>query len=411
MKLTKSAIDRAKYGGAGGGRFVLWDSHLQGFGLRIYPSGRKTFILSYRFQGRKRLLTLGGYGELTLDQARDRALRANLSAKDGADPLAERRRETAGETVGDLCDAYLERHARVHKKSWAEDERRIDRFIRSAWKLHKARSITSEDVAQLHLRIGKDAPYEANRILEILSKMFELARRWKMLDATAPNPARDIDKFPEQKRDRWVTPEELPRIANAIAKESSIYVRTAIWLYLFTGVRKSELLNAKWEHVDFQRRELRLPETKSARPHYVPLSEPALELLRAIPRESRNPYILPGHVKGRPLVNISKPWDRIRKEAKVKDVRLHDLRRTVGSWMAQGGHSLQIISKVLNHSSIAVTHGVYAHLADTQVRNALENHGEAVMRIARKAAEDELSEGQPISPMATNKWRIIPTKI
>ncbi|MGK5089984.1 site-specific integrase [Bdellovibrionota bacterium FG-2] len=383
MKLTKSVIDRAKYEGDGVGRFVLWDSSLSGFGLRIYPSGRKAFILSYRFQGRKRLLTLGDFGELTLDQARDRALRANLSAKDGEDPLADRRREVAGETVGDLCDSYLERHAKIHKKSWKEDERRLDRFIRPAWKAHKVRSISAEDVAHLHLRIGKQAPYEANRVLEIISKMFELARRWRMFDEGAPNPARDIDKFPEKKRDRWLTSEELPRLAKAIGDEQSVYVRAAIWLYLFTGVRKSELLNAKWEDVDLQRRELRLPDTKSGRTHYVPLSEPALDLLRAIPRECENPYVLPGHVKGKALVNISKPWYRIRKAAKVEDARLHDLRRTVGSMMAQGGQSLQTIGKVLNHSSLAITQGVYAHLSDTQARAALDAHGRVISDIAK----------------------------
>jgi integrase len=380
MKLTKSVIDRAKYEGSSGKRFVLWDTHLQGFGLRVYPSGRKAFILSYRFQGRKRLLTLGDFGELTVEQARDRATRANLNAKDGADPLAERRRELAGETVGDLCDLYLERHAKVHKKSWKEDERRIARFLKPAWKSHKIRAISSEDVAGLHIRIGRDAPYEANRVLEMISKMFELAKRWRMLNENTLNPAHNIHKFSEKKRDRWLTPDELPRLAVAIANEQSIYVRAAIWLYLFTGVRKSEMLNALWNDIDLQRRELRLPDTKSGRVHYVPLSEPAIALLTSLPRMSGNPYVLPGHIPARPLVNISKAWSRIRKAAGVEDVRLHDLRRTVGSMMAQSGASLHLIGKVLNHSNSSTTQ-IYARFGQDHVRQALENHSNKLIEL------------------------------
>lgn len=152
------------------------------------------------------------------------------------------------------------------------------------------------------------APYEANQVLLLVSKMFELARRWGFVPENAANPARGIDKFPEQKRDRWVTREEMARLAEVIAYDRNLYVGAAIWFYLLTGVRKTELLRACWADVDFVRRELRLPETKAGRVHYVPLSAPALALLRGVPRQDGKPYILPGAKPGQHLVNIEKPW-------------------------------------------------------------------------------------------------------
>jgi integrase len=211
--------------------------------------------------------------------------------------------------------------------------------------------------------------------------MFELGRHWGFVPENATNPARGIDKFKEHKRDRWVTPEELPRLAAAITQDPNLYVRAAVWLYLLTGVRKTELLKARWEDVNFVRCELRLLETKAGRTHYIPLSPPALALLRALPRQEGNPYLLPGAKSGHHLVNIAKSWRRVRKVAGVEDVRLHDLRRTVGSWLAQAGNSLPLIGRVLNHTDPKTT-AVYARLGDDPARKALADHAQRIAAIA-----------------------------
>jgi integrase len=246
-------------------------------------------------------------------------------------------------------------------------------------------------VAALHRKIGKAHPYEANRTLALLSKMFELARRWGFVPEGHPNPARDIDRFREEKRDRWVTPEELPRLAQAINEEPNESARFALWLYLLTGARKTELLTARWEHIDWTRAELKLPDTKAGRVHYLPLSAPALALLREIPRLEGNPFVLPGKVPGACLVNISKPWNRVRAAAGVTDVRLHDLRRTVGSWLAQAGNSLHLIGRVLNHSNQSTT-AVYARFGEDSVRAALEQHGARIMGAAGLTPTAEITE-------------------
>lgn len=223
-KLTKSLIDRLKYQGDGNERHIVWDSIIPGFGVRVYPSGKKAFVLFYRLSGRQRFFTIGAYGPLTLEQARALAKQHVGMWSGGTDPVAQRRKDRQGETVRDLCAAYLERHAAL-KRSAHEDRRRIAQRILPAWGNRKADSLTRADVAALHSKIGGGAPYEANRILALISKMFELARRWGFVPETAANPAHGIDKFKEHKRDRWVTHEELPRVTAAIATEPNLYVR------------------------------------------------------------------------------------------------------------------------------------------------------------------------------------------
>jgi integrase len=380
-KLTKAVVDRLVYQQEGNERCVIWDALLPGFGVRVYPSGRKAFILSYRVHGRKRLLTLGMYGALTLDQARSLARVRLGEATVGEDPVEQRKKARHGETVRHLCEAYLERHA-VHKRSLRDDQRRIEQRILPGWGNRKVDSITRADVAALHTKIGATAPYEANRVVALISKMFELGRRWGFVLENAANPAHGIDKFREHTRDRWVTHEELPRVTAAIAEEPNLYVRAALWLYLLTGVRKTELLTVRWADVDMVRCELRLPETKAGRIHYVPLSAPAMSLLERMPREEGNPHLLPStKVPGHHLVNIEKPWRRVRKAAGVEDVRLHDLRRTVGSWLAQAGNSLPLIGRVLGHTNASTTQ-IYARLGDDPAKKALDAHGLMITAIA-----------------------------
>ncbi len=381
MKLTKRAVDAATYTGTGNARCVLWDDEIPGFGLRIFPSGHKSFLLSYRTAGRKRLLTLGAYGVLTVDQAREDA-RAKLGKvlTAGADPLADKQRDRQGETIRDLCQTYMERHGNA-KKTGQEDLRRINQHILPRWGSYQIAALTRADVAALHTKLGKSSVYVANRTVALLSKMFALASLWGFVPEGHINPARRIARFKEVKRDRWVTAEELPRLAQAINEEDNPVARNGLWLYLLTGCRKTEILRAKWDDVDLSRAELRLPDTKSGRVHYIPLSAPALALLRSIPRADGSPYLLPGRGLSGHLVNIQKPWTRVRAAAGVADVRLHDLRRTVGSWLAQAGNSLHLIGKVLNHSSPSTTQ-IYARFGDDSVRTALEQHGAKIMGVA-----------------------------
>jgi integrase len=173
------------------------------------------------------------------------------------------------------------------------------------------------------------------------------------------------------------------------SKDYAVYVQAALWLYLLTGLRKNELLSIRWAQVDFDRRVLFLPDTKAGRSHEIPLSLPAIEILRGLPRQAGNPHVFCGHRPGQPLVSIDKSWRRIRKRAGVEDVRIHDLRRTVGSWLVQAGNSLLVVQKALNHSTYSAAL-VYARMSEDPVRRALDEHARQVMVAAGKESLAEV---------------------
>ena len=376
MAITKRAVDALTFDPHGPQQQILWDGQVPGFGCRVYASGQKSYVLSYRTRGgRTRLLVLGKHGPLTPAQARESALRTLAEVGAGKDPSEDRQKARSGDTVRNLAAAFMDRHSKPHKKSWKEDQWRLDKYILPAFGSRKVADVKRTDVARFHQKMGQRSKAEANRCLALLSIMFKLAGHWGQRDESLPNPARGIQKYKIQSRDRWVTPAELPRLVQAVSEEPNVYVRSAVWLYLLTGLRKNELLGLRWKDIDFDRRELRLNDTKGGRSHVVPLSPEAVEVLRNTPRMVANPHVIASPVEpGRPLVNINKPWERIRKRAELEDVRLHDLRRTVGSWMATSGESLPLIGKVLNHSNASTTQ-VYARLAEDVTRTALEKHG------------------------------------
>ena len=396
MGLTKTAVERLRYtreakmieGKPAYPHQILWDGNLPGFGVRVYPSGKRSFVLFFRAGGRQHMMSLGQFGPLTVEQARAKAKRHLAEVIEGGSPLAARRREAQGKTVKELCAAYLDRHARVHKKSFRDDEGRMARHVVPALGGLKVANVTRADIAKLHLKIGQAAPYEANRVLALLRKMFGLAKEWGFLPEAANNPAQTIGLFKEKKRERWASAKEMPAIFQAIEAERNPFIRCALFLYLLTGARKGELLRAKWHDVDWARSELRFPDTKTDRSHQVPLSQEALKQLQQLPRFEGNPHVFPGHKKGRPLVNIEKPWARIRQAAGVADLRLHDLRRTVSSWLAQSGHSLHLIGRVLNHTNTSTT-AIYARFDDQHVRDALDSHGQAIGRLIASSSLQE----------------------
>jgi len=389
MNLTKDRINSFKYDGRA--RDVRWDSRVPGFGIRLYPptenGSKKSFVLSYRNEGQKRLIVLSGYGELTVDQARELAKdKLHALRKDGIDPLHEKRANRTGKTFKDLKEKYIEHKRLRGNKTWKNDEARLDRHIPPGWSSRQVSTIEAHEIERLHKKIGKTAPYEANRLLALLRHMFKLGARsaWNyILPKGHTNPCLEIEKFPEQKRKRFATAIEVKAIGKAIDDYDNIYVRAALWLYLLTGARKTELLGARWRDLDMDEEILHLPQTKAGEPQIISLNAPALAIIKAIPKQKENPYIFVGSKKKHHLVNISKPWLKIRKQAGCHDLRLHDLRRTVGTWMTRVGVDLNTIKAALRHADISTTL-TYAHAGEEVARVALEEHGENIMRAIGK---------------------------
>lgn len=381
MRLTKLAIATAKYEGEGGSRDVRWDDAVKGFGVRIMPSGAKSFVLSYRMRARKHLMTIGPCNVLQLNEARNKARRYLAQILEGQDPLNERQSARNSLSVRDVCQAYIERRAKPFLKSWKQTERRVNTHILPALGSISADQLRREDVVKLHLKVGQNNGHtEANRVQEIIRQIYNFAREEGTLEGVE-NPASKIKRFKETKRDRWVRPDEMQRLAAEINAHENVYIKSSLWLLVLTGMRKMELLETKWEDVDFGRREIRLSgeRTKNRLTHLVHLNEPAIAILKNLPRERGNEHVFPGHKIGSHLSWINKAWETIRAKANLRDVTIHDLRRTVGSWLAGSGVSLLVIGRALGHLDLKSTE-VYARLASDPVSEALEAHGREIVK-------------------------------
>lgn len=395
MKLTKRILDTAKHPESG--QVFLRDDSLRGFGLRITP-GSKTFILEREIHGRIRRITLGRFGPMTIDQARELAQKRIVEINEGKDPAEERRQRQHAPTFGDLEQMYLARHA-AQKKSAANDKAILNHHL-AHWRTKRLTTITRDDIARLHTKLGTEPssvirpgrptarplPRTANAMLTLLHSMFNLAFDWGL--HPGPNPCIRIKKFPETSRERFVKPDELPRLWKALQAEKNVLVRAAFFVGLLTGARRDEVLTAKWTDFDLDQGLWIIPTTKAGRSHIIPLPGPVVHELQKLPRFADNPYVFVGRWGRGHLVNIAKPWARIRNAADLTDVRHHDLRRTLGSWLVAQGHSLPLIGKTLNHSNVSTTQ-VYARLQVDAVRAALESNATKMLSIAERGTHEK----------------------
>lgn len=383
-RMTKRWVDG--WQPAKGSDVVVWDDRLPGFGIRSYPSGDRAWLIQYRFARTSRRLSLGSPKELTPDQAYKLAKSQLAAVVAGHDPVVDREALRAAPTMAGLCDRYLELHAKPRKRSWRDDQQRINSFVKPRLGRMLAREVKRVDVRGLHRWIGSTSGrYAANRTLALVSHLFSWGEREGLLPEGHPNPARGVERFDEHARDRWLTPAEVGRVVKALADEPNAYVRAYFLLALLLGTRKRELLNVRWSDLDRSRWTLRLPETKSGRPHEIPIGAQARAIFESLPRQREAVHVFVGRAPGQPLSvpTIDQAWRRLRDAAEIGDARLHDLRRTLGSWIVQQTGSLALVGALLNHSDPRVTAAHYARFADADRRSALDAHGEAILNAAR----------------------------
>jgi integrase len=239
---------------------------------------------------------------------------------------------------------------------------------------------------RLHQTVGRDhGHYAANRLVALLRTMFNRAKLWDMLKEE--NPVRGIKLFHEEKRERFLTADEIARLNQALMKEPDWRWRAFFPLSLLLGTRRGELATARWADIDFAQAVWRIPNTKSGRPHLLPLPRAAVQILERLPSRNNSEWLFPGEKANASITSPSKAWQRIRRRAALNGednvantaVRQHDLRRTLGSWLAASGYSLPLIGRALNHANVSTT-ATYARLDLDPVRRALEDN--ATMMLA-----------------------------
>jgi integrase len=369
-KLTKRIVDAAEIRSA---EYFIWDDDIPGLGLRVLPSGRKGYVVQYRAGRRSRRMSLGASTVLTCEQARTRAITIIAAAKNGEDPAAERDAGRKAITIKELSERFDREHIslRVKPSTAKEYRRNLERFILPALGRLTVTDITRADVAKFHHDL-RHIPYQANRCLEVVSKMFNLAEMWG-LRPDGSNPRKHIRKYPEEKRERFLSAAELGRVGEVLREMEceGIELPSAILaarLLILTGCRLNEVMTLKWEHVHLAEKVLRLPDSKTGA-KVVHLGQPAADLLRAAERVVGNSWVITGSIEGKRLSDLQPFWQRVRARAGLKDVRIHDLRHTFASTAVASGQGLPMIGKLLGHTQVQTT-ARYAHLATDPVRDA-----------------------------------------
>ena len=364
------------------GNRIHYDTKVRGFGLRVTAAGARSFIYNYRVLGRERRYTIGPYGrdQWTLAGARKRAGELQKMVERGEDPLGNKEEARTAPTVADMCKRFEEDHSpKLRPSSWRDYKSIIDSYILPALKHHKVADVSYSDIDGLHRKISKTAPYQANRTVAVLSKMFTLARRW-WPKLGIDNPVRGIERNQEQKRHRYLSPDELAGLTKALAEYEDQQAAHIIRLLLLTGARRGEVQGMKWADLELKAGVWTKPgaTTKQKTEHRIPLSAAACQLLKELEadKEDDAAYVFPGRSKGH-RVEMKGAWADICKAAKISGARMHDLRHTYASVLASAGQSLPIIGALLGHTQPATT-ARYAHLFDDPLRKATEHVGATV---------------------------------
>lgn len=345
------------------GRTWVYDAAQPGLALMITDRDARSFYLYKKVAGRPQRIRLGGLDEITVDQARKLCAKKLGAIADGANPMAERRAIREETTLGDLW-AWFSAQAKMRKRSFGTDQSRWKHHL-EAWQSRRLSEITSADVSALHTRTGKDKPITANRVLALLSTMYNRART---IGYAGGNPCEAVQRFAEESRERFLNADELRRFTAALAAEAPLY-RDLFNMCLWTGQRQGNVRSMRWDEVDLKAGTWSIPAAKfkTNKPLLVHLSAPALKILKDRKKLAEKStgsieWVFPQTDNPtRYVTNPTKAWARVCKAAKLPDVRIHDLRRTAGSWMAATGANLSVIGKSLGHRTMQTT-ATYARL-------------------------------------------------
>ncbi|TXN72838.1 site-specific integrase [Methylobacterium sp. WL6] len=365
---------------------IIYDTELKGFGLRVTAAGARAFVLNYRAGGIERRLTIGRYPEWSSAAARKHAEGLKRRIDVGDDPMAKRHEDRAALTVRELCVLYETRHLPGKSPASRRDDMAIIRkIVLPRLGSLKAASVRYADIEDLHRIVSQETPYRANRVVALLSKLFTLAIRWEVITT---NPAKGVQRNPEQARQRYLSEDELRRLLDLLVDHPNRTAADAVLLLLLTGARRMEVLSATWDQFDLIEGVWTKPSasTKQRRLHRVPLSGSAIELLEKRKRNAPGASaVFPGRDGETAITDIKKFWASLCRAAEIDGVRLHDLRHTFASTLVSDGANLPLIGTLLGHTQAQTTMR-YAHLFDHPQRAAVERLGSSIMALQRKGS-------------------------
>ena len=366
---------------------LQWDPVVPGLGMRLNRDGSRQYIARISIRGNKRMFCLGPAELIVLDEARRLVQRMKLLAKTGDNPsdlVAEFRKEKADPkyhtlTFSQFVDIYLERYAKIYKKSWLKDKQRIDLYLMPEWKDRRLSSITRHDFREVFTKIGKTRKYAANRLKETVSTVFKQAVVMSFLQDDFVNPTYGIREYKEHSRKTKLSIVDLPKLMKAIKAHPDQLYAKAILMVLYTGLRHGEVIRLKWSWFDMQNNTMMLPAsiTKNEKPHLLPISKPVERLLASMPRYPNSEYIFHSPKTRLHISRLTRAWQQIRAEAGMPTLRIHDLRRSAGCLILEQSKSIAAVRDILNQSSDHITK-VYGFYDKASLKPILEEYGELI---------------------------------
>lgn len=361
------------------------DGGVTGLVLECRESGGKTFYLRYDRDGRQKQIKLAAFGDAPFAQIRKKAEKLRAEVALGGDPATKKAEARSVPLYAELSTQHLA-DAKLHQKSYATTEMYMRRHIVPRWGRVRVSDIDGRAVAQwlADKRAEGLAPATVEKIRVIMGRSFELGQRWGIPGCTT-NPTRGMPRKPlNNARERFLTAREADRLREAALLSRNTQLPHIVNLLLYTGCRVRELLDARWEHVNIDRRTWLIPTSKTGKPRHVPLSKPALDVIAALPRFEGCPYLIPNPDTLQPFVSIKHAWQAARAIAGLHDLRIHDLRHSAASFMVNSGVDLFAVGKVLGHASYQSTQR-YSHLANDTLLAAVEAGAKKQQRLVPPA--------------------------
>ncbi len=364
LHFTKSAIERIRPP-LDDVRSWYKDNTLSSLHLSAYASGKKVFYVYKRIENRPKHIKLGSFPDLSVEAARRKAMAVLGTIAQGDDPSDRKRQLRKEITFGELFKIYMNDHAKIHNRSYKSQQSIYDCHLRSKFENTKLSDLTPDMLRNLHRRIGDNAKTTANRVVELVSAVFSKGVKWQLYRGDVPT--KDIEKFKMKSRDRFLHPNEMPKFFKALDNEPNEAAKHYIYMSLFTGARKSNVLTMRWDELNLKAEQpyWRIPEakSKSGEPMHIPLAKQALQILkyRQKNNSTESPYVFLGSGNHGHLSDPRKAWIRVLNASGISDLRIHDLRRTLGSWLAASGANSFMIGKALGHQSPKST-AVYTRL-------------------------------------------------
>jgi len=358
-----------------------YDVQVSGLGIMIFNSSTKTFFLYKRVNGRPDKIKIGRFPEITIEQARKAAYSMINDIALGVNPKEEKAKQNDATTLKDIFNEFLEKHAKLHKKTWDEDVYNFNRYIRAIAN-KKVKDINKNMIIELQQSISKNyGIYPANHSLALLHTVFNKAIEWGY---DGVNPCSGVKKFKEKSRERFLQTDEMPRFFESLNAEPNELFRDYIYISLLTGARRSNVLAMSWQEINIENKTWRIEETKNGESQTIHLSDQAIEILKRRLEVRYSNWVFPSSTsKSGHIEEPKKIWKRVLQKAGIEDLRIHDLRRTLGSWQAATGANSYIIGKSLGHKTQQAT-AIYARLNLDPVRESVNKATDAMFATMRK---------------------------